>query len=125
MSEVQTIYQSLGEDKIKALVIHFYKEVEKTPELRKLYDAEDLSGAEERLFLFLIYVFGGPPTYLEKRGNPMLRRRHFQWPIDSRMRNLWMNCMFSAIDHISPETEIREGLLAYFVNAANHMVNKQ
>ncbi len=125
MSEAQTLYHSLGEEKIKAMVKHFYQKVELTPGLRKFYDTEDLSGAEERLFLFLIYVFGGPSTYLEKRGNPMLRRRHFQWPIDSKVRNLWMNCMLEAIDYITMEQEIRETLLEYFVKAANHMVNKQ
>lgn len=125
MSEIHSIYESLGEEKIKALVKHFYQEVSKTTDLLQLYETEDLSGAEERLFLFLIYVFGGPPTYLEKRGNPMLRRRHFQWPIDSKMRNLWMNCMLKAIDHITMDNSVKDALLDYFVKAANHMVNKQ
>lgn len=125
MSEIQSIYESLGEDKIKTLVKHFYQEISKTPELLQLYKVKDLAGAEERLFLFLVYVFGGPPTYLEKRGHPMLRRRHFQWPIDSKMRNLWMECMLKALDQIPMKTEVRESILEYFVKAANHMVNKQ
>lgn len=119
----ESIYQTLGEEKIKNLVHHFYQHVEESPELRKLYP-EDLAPAEERLFLFLIHVFGGPPTYLEKRGHPMLRRRHFQWPIDNQLKNTWLNCMFQAIDQVDMETNIREQIQSYFVKAANHMVNR-
>lgn len=122
MNSLQSIYESLGQEKIKLLVNHFYKNVEKTQDLRKLYP-EDLAPAEERLFLFLIHVFGGPHTYLEKRGHPMLRRRHFQWAIDENLRNLWLDCMFQAIDQIEIETDVREALMKYFINVANHMIN--
>lgn len=118
-----SIYESLGEEKIKWLVQCFYQKVAETPELRKLYP-DDLAPAEERLFLFLIHVFGGPPTYLELRGHPMLRKRHFQWTIDSTMRNSWLNCMLTAIDEVEIDPEVKDAIQAYFVNAANHMINK-
>lgn len=123
MNSNQTIYERLGEEKIKTLVRHFYLYVEKTPELRKLYP-KDLAPAEERLFLFLVHVFGGPHTYLEKRGHPMLRRRHFQWPIDQKMKKEWLNCMFHALGSIEMDPTLKEQLQAYFVQVANHMVNK-
>ncbi|WP_373497433.1 cyanoglobin [Aquiflexum sp.] len=116
-------YQSLGEEKIKTLVSHFYQNVRKSPELLKLYPS-DLAPAEERLFLFLVQVFGGPQTYMEKRGHPILRKRHFQWPIDSQMRNTGLNCMIKAIDSVEMDPNIKEEILSYFVKAANHMVNK-
>lgn len=119
----QTIYESLGEEKIKTLVHHFYQHVAKSPELRKLYP-EDLAPAEERLFLFLVQVFGGPQTYMEIRGHPMLRKRHFQWPIDGNMRNTWLNCMIKAMDSVDMDTPIKEGISSYFEKAANHMVNQ-
>lgn len=117
------IYEALGEEKVRDLVRHFYQHVGLKPELRKLYP-EDLAPAEERLFWFLSHVFGGPHTYLEQRGHPMLRRRHFQWPIDGKMRNIWLDCMLNSIDQIDMDTEIREALIAYFVKVANHMVNQ-
>lgn len=117
------IYEALGEEKIRALVRQFYKHVTEEPDLRKLYPEKDLSGAENRLYWFLLHVFGGPHTYLEKRGHPMLRRRHFQWAIDQHLRTLWMDCMLRAMDTIEMETEIREALMSYFVKVANHMVN--
>ena len=118
-----SIYESLGEEKIRQLVSYFYEGVVKYPELRKLYP-EDLAPAEERLFWFLLHVFGGPHTYLEKRGHPMLRRRHFQWAIDGHMRNFWMDCMLQAIDRISMEPEVKEALMGYFIKVANHMVHQ-
>jgi hemoglobin len=123
MNSPLSIYDSLGEEKIKLLVNHFYKQVKNTTDLRKLYP-EDLAPAEERLFLFLIHVFGGPHTYLEKRGHPMLRKRHFQWPIDGNMRNSWLNCMFTAMDEVGIEPEVKDAIQAYFVKAANHMINQ-
>jgi hemoglobin len=124
MNSNTSIYEALGEEKIKSLVQHFYRKVSHTPPLRKLYPDEDLAPAEERLFLFLIHVFGGPHTYLEKRGHPMLRRRHFQWAIDEKLRNLWLDCMFQAMDEIEIETDIRETLMNYFIKVANHMINQ-
>lgn len=124
MNSNTSIYEAVGEAKIKEMVHHFYQKVSQTPELRKLYPEEDLEPAEERLFLFLIHVFGGPHTYLEKRGHPMLRRRHFQWAIDDRMRNIWLDCMFHAMDQIELDTNIREAMMGYFIKVANHMINK-
>ena len=118
-----SIFEALGEEKIKTLAANFYLEVENVAQLRDLYP-EDLKPAEERLFWFLLHVFGGPSPYLEKRGHPMLRRRHFQWPIDGNMRNKWLSCMYKAIDSVAMEHETKEVLLSYFVNAAKHMVNK-
>jgi hemoglobin len=118
-----SIYEALGDEKIRLLVKHFYLHVQEEPELRKLYPDEDLSGAEDRLYWFLLHVFGGPHTYLEKRGHPMLRKRHFQWQIDQHLRTIWMDCMLRAMDTIDIETDLREALINYFVKVANHMVN--
>lgn len=123
MRDNLSIYESLGDEKIKSIVTHFYEKVAQEPELRKLYP-EDLAPAEERLFWFLLHVFGGPSTYLEQRGHPMLRRRHFQWQIDGTLRDKWLNCMNLSLDQVPMESKVRDALIAYFSNAANHMINK-
>lgn len=123
MHEFQSIYQALGEEKIKSLVHHFYLGVANTPSLLALYP-EDLAPAEERLFLFLQQVFGGPQTYSDQRGHPMLRKRHFQWEIDGDMRNSWLNCMFAAMEKIEIDQNTKEAMMRYFVQVANHMINK-
>lgn len=124
MNEFQTIYQEIGEDKIQLLSKLFYQEVEKQPGLLALYP-KDLIGAEERLYLFLLQVFGGPQTYTEKRGHPRLRMRHLDWKIDAQQRNTWLNCMLNSLDKIGVDQEVKELMQDYFVKAANHMVNHQ
>ena len=122
MNPFQSIYELIGEEKIKLLVRYFYEKVESTPELRKLYP-EDLEPAERRLFLFLLQVFGGPETYSEERGHPRLRMRHLEWQIDPSMRDHWLNAMLFALDQIKPEQEVKELMMGYFIKVANHMIN--
>ncbi|WP_339869560.1 cyanoglobin [uncultured Algoriphagus sp.] len=122
MNTSQTIYDLIGEEQIRLLTHYFYQEVAKNKDLKRLYP-EDLLPAENRLFLFLLQVFGGPETYSEQRGHPRLRMRHAKWKIDATMRDHWMTAMLSALDKLSLEQNIKEAMLSYFVNAANHMIN--
>jgi hemoglobin len=122
MNPFQSVYEKIGEEKISLLVRFFYEEVEKIPELRALYP-EDLLPAERRLFLFLLQVFGGPQTYSEERGHPMLRMRHLEWKIDPPMRDYWLNCMLPALDRLKIEQETKELMMGYFIKVANHMIN--
>ncbi|SFT43783.1 hemoglobin [Algoriphagus locisalis] len=122
MNTAQTIYDLIGEEQIRLLTKHFYQEVSKNEALKKLYP-EDLEPAEERLFLFLMQVFGGPDTYSEQRGHPRLRMRHAKWKIDAAMRDHWMNAMLVALDQIQVDQNVREAMMTYFVKAANHMIN--
>lgn len=124
MNPFQTIYDRIGEEKIKQLCENFYQEVAKTPPLLCLYP-KDLEPAKERLFLFLVQVFGGPQTYSEQRGHPRLRMRHLQWKIDGKMRTHWLNAMFSSMDSLALEPEERELMMGYFIKVANHMINHE
>ncbi len=122
MNPFQSIYELVGEDQIRQLTHHFYLEVAKNPKLRSLYP-EDLAPAENRLFLFLLQVFGGPQTYSEQRGHPMLKMRHFDWEIDETMRDHWLNSMITAMDKLDLDPNVRELMLDYFIKVANHMIN--
>ena len=124
MNSSQTIYDLIGEEQIRLLTKLFYQEVAKNKHLKKLYP-EDLAPAEERLYLFLLQVFGGPETYSEQRGHPRLRMRHAKWEIDADMRDHWMNAMLVALDQLGLEPNIREAMMSYFVKAANHMINHE
>lgn len=125
MNPFQSVYQLIGEEKIRELTAYFYQEVAKNQELRRLYPEKDLAPAERRLFLFLIQVFGGPQNYSEERGHPRLRIRHFNWKIDAQMRDHWLNAMFTALDKIEPEQNVKELMMGYFIKVANHMINHE
>lgn len=122
MNTSQTIYELVGEEQIRIFTSYFYQEVAKNEALKKLYP-EDLAPAEDRLFLFLVQVFGGPETYSEQRGHPRLRMRHAKWKIDAEMRDHWMNAMLVGLDQLQLDPNIKEAMMSYFVKAANHMIN--
>jgi hemoglobin len=122
MNSLALLYSRIGEKPIQDLAHHFYQQVALKPSLRALYP-EDLVGAERRLYLFLLQLFGGPVTYLEERGHPRLRMRHMQWEINPAMRDHWMNAMLLALDKVAFAQEDREALMEYFTHAANAMMN--
>jgi hemoglobin len=118
-----TIYETLGDEKIKQMVNLFYEKIADDEVIRPMYP-EDLAPAEDRLYLFLIQVFGGPTTYSDKRGHPRLRRRHFAYPIDMNASDRWLKYMSEAVAQIEMTAEIRTQVLGYFGRAALWMVNK-
>ncbi|MBN3584634.1 cyanoglobin [Algoriphagus aestuarii] len=125
MNPFQSVYELIGEDQIRQLTHLFYSEVKKNDALRRLYPEENLEPAEERLYLFLLQVFGGPQTYSEQRGHPRLRMRHLTWKIDATMRNHWLNAMMKALDQLSLDPNVKELMLGYFIKVANHMINHE
>jgi hemoglobin len=117
------IYETLGEANIKKMVTLFYESVANDELIRPMYPKE-LAPAEDRLFLFLVQVFGGPTTYSEKRGHPKLRKRHFPYAIDMEARNRWMQHMTAAMTEIEMSSELEKQILEYFERAATHMMNR-
>ena len=112
-----------GEPVFRELVRRFYAGVAEDPVLRPIYPEEDLSGATERLTLFLIQFWGGPSTYSERRGHPRLRMRHQPFPIGRRERDAWMTHMVAAVDSIAVAPQVRKALLDYFESASTAMIN--
>jgi hemoglobin len=112
-----------GEDFFVRLVHEFYTGVAGDPELRALYPEEELSGAEERLRMFLMQYWGGPNTYSQQRGHPRLRMRHAPFPVTFDMRDRWLRHMRAALDKLQPEPDLEAWLWRYFVMAADSMRN--
>ena len=86
-----TVYEYLGEEKIRKIATLFYEGVADDELLRAMYP-KDLAPAEERFALFLIQVFGGPTTYSDQRGHPRLRMRHFPYTILTKMEQECIVC---------------------------------
>jgi hemoglobin len=122
-SEV-TFYQAVGgEETFRRLVAHFYQGVAGDPVLRRLYPDEDLTSAEERLRLFLIQYWGGPPTYSERRGHPALRMRHARFAIGPAEREAWLRHMHAAIDSLDLPEQLAAPLREYVTMAARALTN--
>ena len=113
-----------GEHTFRLLVQRFYARVAADPVLRRVYPDEDLSGATERLTLFLIQYWGGPSTYSEQRGHPRLRMRHAPFAIGRRERDAWLGHMTAAVESLALAPQVRQALLDYFETASTAMINQ-
>jgi hemoglobin len=113
-----------GEKTFKLLVERFYARVAEDPVLRSVYPEQDLSGATERLTLFLIQYWGGPATYSERRGHPRLRLRHQPFAIGQRERDAWLSHMTAAVESLELAPAVRKALLDYFETASTAMINQ-
>jgi hemoglobin len=104
------------------LAARFYEGVAQDEVLRPLYP-EDLDGPRRHLCLFLAQFWGGPRSYDDERGSPMLRARHLPFKIGAKEHDAWLKHMRGAVRdaHIGPLEEAQ--MLSYFEAAAAHMVN--
>ena len=114
-----------GEPVFRELVQRFYAGVAVDPVLRAVYPDEDLSSAAERLTLFLIQYWGGPPTYSEQRGHPRLRLRHQPFTIGQRERDAWLARMTAAVESLDLAPGVRRAMLDYFETASTAMINSR
>ena len=113
-----------GEETFRVLVRRFYARVATDPILRAVYPDEDLSGATERLTLFLIQYWGGPGTYSDQRGHPRLRMRHQPFAIGQAERDAWLGHMKAAVASLDLAPAVRKALLDYFETASTAMINR-
>ena len=121
----RSVYELAGGEKtFEMLVERFYARVAEDSVLRAVYPEEDLSGATERLTLFLIQYWGGPPTYSERRGHPRLRLRHQPFAIGQVERDAWLSHMTAAVESLQLAPAVRKALLDYFETASTAMINQ-
>ncbi len=114
-----------GEGTFRRLVAKFYEGVAADTFLRPMYPEEDLSRAEERLFLFLQQYWGGPRTYQETRGHPRLRLRHVPFKIGAAERDAWLKHMRDGVETLDLPAELENELWSYLVAAAHSLVNTE
>lgn len=122
--ESESFYDAVGgAETFERLVERFYEGVVKDPLLLPLYPEIDLTGAKERLRLFLIQYWGGPNTYSQTRGHPRLRMRHAPFVIGEAERDAWLVHMRDAVDSLDLAPDQRDRLWKYLEYAAQTLVN--
>ena len=112
-----------GHEAFVRLVRRFYAGVATDPVLRPLYPEADLSGAEERLRMFLEQYWGGPTTYSQQRGHPRLRMRHAPFRVNPDARDRWLTHMRAAVESLRLAPMLESVLWDYLERAAWSMVN--
>jgi hemoglobin len=126
MEQDKTLYESLGgEAGVRALVARFYELMDELPEardLRRLHPG-DLERSAHRLFMYFSGWFGGPQLYVNERGHPRLRMRHFPFSIGQRERDQWMLCMRQALAEVVDDAQVRVVIERACDGLATHMIN--
>ena len=122
--EEHEVYAAIGEEGFERLVSEFYRQIPGDDLLCPMYPAHDFQGAAQRLRDFLIYRFGGPPTYLEQRGHPRLRMRHAAFPIGQQARDRWFQLMSNALDRANLPGEVQVVLRPFFASTTTFLINR-
>lgn len=118
------VYSVIGAEGFNRLVAAFYRQVPQDQFLGPMYPARDLEGAAQRLRDFLIYRFGGPHNYIEQRGHPRLRARHFPFPINQAARDRWMQLMSNALTEAALPFEAEQVLRNFLDGMSTFMINR-
>ncbi|SHO63477.1 hemoglobin [Pseudoxanthobacter soli DSM 19599] len=127
LPEATTPYEMIGgDDAVRRLVARFYRLMDELPEAAacRAIHPESLADSEQKLYEFLSGWLGGPPLFVERRGAPMLRRRHLHAPIGPDERDGWMLCFRRALVETVEDEALRGFLLERIEALANHMQNR-
>ena len=133
MSEAETetkpsAYERIGgAPGVRLLVDRFYALMDELPEAAacRAVHPPSLEGSAQKLFDYLSYWLGGPQTYVEKNGHPMLRARHLHAPIGNNETIGWLVCFHRAWTETVADKALGEEILPSVNNLALHMRNRQ
>lgn len=121
------IYETMGQKNIDKMMADFYIELSKS-KISFMFP-EDIVEASKKSALFFGFLLGGPPAYHEKYGPPMMRKRHFRFPIDQEAKETWINCFRKIFEEAETKylfpKEHKEAFLEFLDAFANWMVNKK
>ncbi len=121
-----SIYERLGgEPAIARLVSRLYDVMGELPEAQYIWKwhPADMDDVKARVTSFLCGWLGGPATYPERYGPPMMRRRHMSFPIGPQERDIWLKCARTALDETVADVTVREQLYIALAGMADHMRN--
>ena len=125
-SATTSLYDLLGgEAALRRLTRRMYELMATLPEAAaaRAVHPPDLSGSEQKFFEFMSGWLGGPPLFVEKRGPPMLRRRHFVARIGAPEVKAWLLCFETAMEETVADAGLREALREPVRRLAHHMQN--
>ena len=115
-----------GQPAVDRIIDAFYDRMDTLPEaatIRALH-ASDLSSTRAVLKKYLAQWLGGPQTYSQERGHPMLRARHLPFSIGSAERDQWLHCMRGAMEQEIADVAVRDWILEKLASVADHMRNR-
>lgn len=127
--KIPTLYERIGEDRLRELVKVFYDIVESdSDEGAVIYNlhlkGHGIKHTRMAQLEFLSGFFGGPRYYVERTGHSDIRQIHEHVEIGAVERDAWLVCMQKAIDQVGFEADLKTQLLATFIRAAEITKNR-
>lgn len=123
---IASFYEILGPEGLRKLLKHFYDGVFSNAVLLTIFDPKQRASIEEKQYLFLTQLLGGPMLYTEQHGHPKMRMRHMPHKITPAAAEQWLACMARAIGMMDELTEKqKDGLYSIFPRIASHMINTE
>ncbi|MCG8577559.1 MAG: globin [Flavobacteriales bacterium] len=123
MDNRRTLYEELGDERLKQLLDTFYDKVFSSPVIGPLFDQTNQETIKDKQYCFLTQFLGGPPRYNEKYGHPRMRMRHLPHKIDEAAKNEWLKLMKESINTLEWDEQLKNALYSCFPAVANHMQN--
>ncbi|MGV1789486.1 group II truncated hemoglobin [Rhizobium sp. A37_96] len=123
-----TLYEAIGGDPtVRALTSRFYELMDTLPEAAncRAVHPPSLEGSQEKFYEYLTGYLGGPQLYIEKRGHPRLRSRHFVAAIGPTERDEWLLCFRRAMDETIENEKLRAIIWEPVERLAFHMQNRE
>lgn len=128
-----SLFARVGEEGFERLVAAFYRQIPGDDILGPMYrdseregaesDEAHMAAAEARLRDFLVFRFGGPARYIDRRGHPALRQRHFPFTVDRAARDRWVQLMDRALDETGLDPEATAVMREFLGNVATFLIN--
>jgi len=127
MNTTQSIYTRLGGEQVLRDFVenlyYFMDHFSAVERIRSMHP-RDLTDTNQRLFMFLSGMLGGPPLYVEKFGQPFLRQKHMHLSIGNKERDQWLFCAENAANQLNIDASVRQNLMTEITKMANHLRNK-
>lgn len=105
-----SIYEFLGEEGIRTMISDFYDLLVQS-DIKHLFPTDDieLDMAKQHAADFIVQRFGGHPYYNERRGKPLMVKRHAPFKITPQARLTWLKCYRSVlVKQAMPQKAIEE-----------------
>lgn len=123
-----TPFDRIGHDATIALAARFYDLMdEREPELVAVHERGPEGRVSQKtrdnFAQFLVEWLGGPRAYSPVHGHPRLRMRHAHVGIGVDLRDAWLRCMNTALEHPSIDAETRAFLEKRFAEVADFLRN--
>ncbi|MCW1884037.1 globin [Luteolibacter flavescens] len=120
----EIVAREVGADGLAAMVAAFYRRVKTDDVLGPMYPEQDFEGAEKRLREFLQFRFLGHEAYVENRGHPRLRMRHFPFVIGEKEAARWVELMEAAMADCDISGEAWAVMSPFFAQVAEFLKNR-